>query len=220
MFNSIINGTLSLSSVSICIISAIILGMIISFVYMKTTKYSKNFAITIVMLPLLVGVVMMMVNGNLGTSIAILGAFGLVRFRSIPGTSKEIATVFWTMAVGLAIGMGQIFFAGLITAIIAILVFILSYTKFGESDNKPRILNIAIPEDLDYDEVFDEIFNKYTKKYELIKVNTADLGSIYELRYEVVMNNNVKEKDFIDELRVRNGNLKISMHRQKMEEVL
>ncbi len=220
MFNSIINGTLSLSSVSICIISAIILGMIISFVYMKTTKYSKNFAITIVMLPLLVGVVMMMVNGNLGTSIAILGAFGLVRFRSIPGTSKEIATVFWTMAVGLAIGMGQIFFAGLITAIIAILVFILSYTKFGESDNKPRILNVAIPEDLDYDEVFDEIFNKYTKKYELIKVNTADLGSIYELRYEVVMNNNVKEKDFIDELRVRNGNLKISMHRQKMEEVL
>lgn len=220
MFNSIINGTLSLSSVSICIISAIILGIIISFVYMKTTKYSKNFAITIVMLPLLVGVVMMMVNGNLGTSIAILGAFGLVRFRSIPGTSKEIATVFWTMAVGLAIGMGQIFFAGLITAIIAILVFILSYTKFGESDNKPRILNVAIPEDLDYDEVFDEIFNKYTKKYELIKVNTADLGSIYELRYEVVMNNNVKEKDFIDELRVRNGNLKISMHRQKMEEVL
>ena len=220
MFNSIINGTLSLSSVSICIISAIILGMIISFVYMKTTKYSKNFAITIVMLPLLVGVVMMMVNGNLGTSIAILGAFGLVRFRSIPGTSKEIATVFWTMAVGLAIGMGQIFFAGLITAIIAILVFILSYTKFGESDNIPRILNVAIPEDLDYDEVFDEIFNKYTKKYELIKVNTADLGSIYELRYEVVMNNNVKEKDFIDELRVRNGNLKISMHRQKMEEVL
>ena len=220
MFNSIINGTLSLSSVSICIISAIILGMIISFVYMKTTKYSKNFAITIVMLPLLVGVVMMIVNGNLGTSIAILGAFGLVRFRSIPGTSKEIATVFWTMAVGLAIGMGQIFFAGLITAIIAILVFILSYTKFGESDNIPRILNVAIPEDLDYDEVFDEIFNKYTKKYELIKVNTADLGSIYELRYEVVMNNNVKEKDFIDELRVRNGNLKISMHRQKMEEVL
>lgn len=220
MFNSIINNTLTLSSVSVCTISAIVLGFIISWVYMKTTKYSKNFAITIVMLPLLVGVVMMMVNGNLGTSIAILGAFGLVRFRSIPGTSKEIATVFWTMAVGLAIGMGQILFAGLITIIIAALVFVLSFTKFAEDSTSPRILNIAIPEDLDYDEVFDKIFEKYTKKHELVKVNTADLGSIYELRYEVVMNKDVKEKDFIDELRIRNGNLKISMHRQKIEEVL
>jgi hypothetical protein len=135
MFNSIItNGTLTISSVLICILVDIILGVIISFVHMKTSRYTKNFIITLSILPLLVSVVMMMVNGNLGTSVAILGAFGLIRFRSLPGNSREIASVFWAMAIGLAVGMGQIYFAILITAMISVLLIIFYKTKFG-SDN-------------------------------------------------------------------------------------
>ena len=212
MFNSVISSEgLTLSSTLICAVSAIILGLVIALVHMKTSKYSKNFIVTLTILPILVSIVMMMVNGNLGTSIAILGAFSLIRFRSMPGNSKEIASVFFAMAIGLAVGMGQIFFAGLITLIICFLLLVLHSIKFGES-NIEKILDITIPEDLDYDGVFDDLFSKYLKNYELIKIKTTNLGSLYELSYNIKLNDNVKLQNFINELRVRNGNLKISIH--------
>ncbi len=220
MFNSVIDSTLTLSSVSICIVVGLILGLIISYVHMLTSKYSKNFVITLAILPVLVAVVMMMVNGNLGTSVAILGAFGLVRFRSLPGTSKEIASVFWAMAIGLAVGMGQVIFASIITVLIGIVLVFLNKTNFGEEKNKPKILNIAIPEDLDYIDVFKDIFDKYVNSYEIIKVNTANLGSIYEIRYEVVLKKDIKEQDFINDLRIKNGNLKISLHMARNDDAL
>src|SRR5574344_448166 len=134
MFNSIINnGSLTITSVLICIISAIILGIIIAFVHMRTSRYSKNFIITLSILPLLVSVVMMMVNGNLGTSVAVLGAFSLIRFRSLPGNSREIASIFWAMGIGLSIGMGQIYFATLITLVVGLILLLFYKTKFGEN---------------------------------------------------------------------------------------
>ena len=221
MFNSVIESTgLTFTSTLICSISAIILGILIALVHLKTTKCSKNFIITLSVLPILVSVVMMMVNGNLGTSIAILGAFSLIRFRSMPGNSKEIVSVFFAMAIGLSIGMGQIFFAVLITFMIGLLLIILNYIKFGEDMKNDKILDITIPEDLDYDNVFEDIFTKYLQKYELIKIKTTNLGSLYELKYSISLNKDVKLQDFIDELRVRNGNLKISIHKDIEGEML
>ena len=221
MFNSVISSTgLTLTSTLICSVSAIILGIIIALVHMKTSKYSKNFIITLSVLPILVSIVMMMVNGNLGTSVAILGAFSLIRFRSMPGNSKEILSVFFAMAIGLSIGMGQVIFAGLITIMISLLILLLNYIKFGESNNNDKILDITIPEDLDYDNIFEDLFSKYLKKYELLKIKTTNLGSLYELKYNIILNNDVKMQEFINELRVRNGNLKISIHKDEEGECL
>lgn len=221
MFNSVIASTgLTITSTIICLISAILLGIVIALVHMKTSKYSKNFIITLSILPILVSVVMMMVNGDLGTSVAILGAFSLIRFRSMPGNSKEIASVFWAMAIGLSIGMGQIWFAVLVTAVVGLLILLYDSINFGENMNIEKVLDITIPEDLDYDTVFDDLFKKYLKSYELLKVKTTNLGSLYELKYNITLNKNEKEQEFINELRVRNGNLKISIHKNMGEEML
>ena len=221
MFNSVIeSGGLSLNSALICIFSGVVLGVIIAFVHMKSSKYSKNYIITLAILPLLVSTVMIMVNGNLGTGVAIAGAFSLVRFRSMPGNSREIVSVFWAMAVGIAIGMGQIVFDILVTIVVALLFLIFYSTGFGEEKYRYKVLDIVIPEDLNYDEMFEEIFKKYSEKYELLRIKTTNLGSLYELKYEVSLKQGVKEKDFIDELRVKNGNLKVSIHKDEKEEML
>src|SRR5574344_831553 len=220
MFNSIISGTLTLTSVLICIIAAIILGVIIAFVHMKTSQYTKNFVITLSILPLLVSVVMMMVNGNLGTSVAILGAFSLIRFRSLPGNSREIASIFWSMRIGLSIGMGQIYFAALITFIVSILMLFFYKTKFGENNSNEQELKIIIPEDLDYENVFDEVLKKYTDSYSLTKIETINMGSLFELKYIVKLKKEVNSRDFINDLRIRNGNLKINLKDPFLDEVL
>lgn len=213
MFNSIFDVTesLSIGSVLLCFGISIVLGLIVAFTHMKTGKYSKNFVITLTILPLLVQVVMMMVNGNLGTSVAVLGAFSLIRFRSLPGNSREIASIFLSMAIGLSIGMGQILFAILITVIICLVIIILMYTNFGETKDIVKILKITIPEDLDYTDVFDDIFIKFTKDINLEQVKTTNMGSMFELKYSVKLLKNINEKEFIDTLRCRNGNLTISL---------
>ncbi len=221
MFESILSsttGTLSVSTSLICMGASLVLGLAIALVHMWTSKYSKSFVISLAILPALVQVVMMMVNGNLGTSVAILGAFGLIRFRSMPGTAKEIVSVFFAMAIGLATGMGHVLFATYVTAIISILIVILSKTKFGEKNNDEKRLKIVLPEELDYNEIFKDIFENYTKFYRTEKVKTINMGSMYELTYNVVLKDQSKEKEFIDKLRVRNGNLAISM--QRVEEGL
>jgi hypothetical protein len=220
MFNSIINGTLTLGSVSICILIDIVLGLFISYIHMKTSVYSKNFIVTLAILPLLVSVVMMMVNGNLGTSVAILGAFSLIRFRSLPGNSREIASVFWAMAIGLAVGMGQIYFAIIVTLVISLLLILFYKTQFGDVTINEQTLKIIIPEDLDYNHIFDEIFNKYCNSYKLVKVETTNLGSLFELKYNVILKTNTNEQDFINDLRIKNGNLKISLHEPSVSEML
>ena len=218
MFESILSsttGTLSVSTSLICMGASLILGLAIALVHMWTSKYSKSFVISLAILPALVQVVMMMVNGNLGTSVAILGAFGLIRFRSMPGTAKEIVSVFFAMAVGLATGMGHVLFAAYVTLIISALILILFKTKFGEKSSSEKKLKIVLPEELDYNDVFKDIFEEYTKSCTTDKVKTINMGSMYELTYNVVLKEPNKEKEFIDKLRVRNGNLTISMYRQE-----
>lgn len=212
MLHSIFTGigsSIELTSLLVCIGCSIFLGVIIAFTYRSTGKYSKNFLITLSMLPLLVEAVIIMVNGNLGTSVAILGAFSLVKFRSLPGTSKEILCVFFAMTVGLACGMGHIFYATIITFVGCVLILLFSKVNIFEMTGAVRELRILMPENLDYTDVFDDIFKKYTSKVELEKVKTTNMGSLFDLRYRVTMKSKANEKKFIDELRVRNGNLKI-----------
>ena len=218
MFTSIFENTaatLSVVDALICMASSIILGLIVALTHTLTKKYSKNFIITLVILPLLVQVVIMMVNGNLGTSVAILGAFGLIRFRSAPATSREILSVFFAMAIGLSIGMGHIIFAAIFTLVTSLTTLLLSKTKIGETKNK-QSLKILIPEDLDYTTVFDEILRKYTNTYETKKVKTTNLGSMYEITYDIELKEK-NEKEFIDELRTKNGNLTITLNHELKE---
>lgn len=221
MFTSVLNtagGSLTIAGALVCTVASIVLGLAISYMYINEGKCTKNFAITLVILPVLVQVVIMMVNGNLGTSVAILGAFSLVRFRSVPGTSKEICCVFFAMAVGLATGMGYIGFAVIITAIVCALFLILSKTSFGESDHGEKHLKVIIPEQLDYTEIFDDLFKQYTKKASLEKVKTTHLGSMFELHYKIELKDMKEEKKFIDELRCRNGNLTIMCSRPQLSQ--
>ncbi len=207
MLNSVLDG--SVMSIIWCLLSALVLGFVISFTYRLTLKYSKNFLITISLLPLIVCSVIIMVNGNLGTSVAVLGAFSLIRFRSMPGNSKEILIVFLSMSIGLSLGMGQLVFACILTAFF--LIGIVLYTKVSlfERNSKEKILKIIIPENLDYEKVFDDIFTKYTSKFSLEMVKTTNMGSLFDLSYNIILKKDVSEQEFIDELRIRNDNLKI-----------
>ena len=193
---------------------ALILGLIIAITHKVTSRYSKNFLVTITILPILVASVILVVNGNLGMGVAVAGAFGLVRFRSIAGTSKEILSIFFAMAIGLAIGAGYLVLAIVITLISSLSIILLEKTNIFEGNNNDKYLRITIPENIDYTEVFNDILDKYTCKYKLEQVKTTNLGSMFELKYLVNLNNNTNEKEFIDELRVKNGNLKISLSGQ------
>ena len=221
MFNSIFDSTttgLSITTGLICAAVALVLGIVIAITHMKTSQATKGFLTTLATLPLLVMAVMIMINGNLGTSIAILGAFSLIRFRSIQGQAKDLLSVFFAMMVGLACGMGHILFAVVITVIAVVAILIFSYTHFLEPNKKQRVLKIVVPEDLDYEEVFDEIFQKYTSHTELTRMKTMNMGSLYKLTYDITMKGGVKEKEFLDEIRIKNCNLKVLLSHPCMEE--
>lgn len=221
MFNSIFDSTttgLSITTGLICAAVALVLGIVIAITHMKTSQTTKGFLTTLATLPLLVMAVMIMINGNLGTSIAILGAFSLIRFRSIQGQAKDLLSVFFAMMVGLACGMGHILFAVVITLIAVIAILIFSFTHFLEPNKKQRVLKIVVPEDLDYEEVFDEIFQKYTSHAELTRMKTMNMGSLYKLTYDITMKGGVKEKEFLDEIRIKNCNLKVLLSHPCMEE--
>lgn len=221
MFNSIFDSAttgLSITTGLICAAVALVLGIVIAITHMKTSQTTKGFLTTLATLPLLVMAVMIMINGNLGTSIAILGAFSLIRFRSIQGQAKDLLSVFFAMMVGLACGMGHILFAVVITVIAVVAILIFSYTHFLEPNKKQRVLKIVVPEDLDYEEVFDEIFQKYTSHAELTRMKTMNMGSLYKLTYDITMKGGVKEKEFLDEIRIKNCNLKVLLSHPCMEE--
>lgn len=194
-----------------------VLGVVISFTYMKTGKVSKNFARTLIILPILVCVVMTMVNGNLGTSVAIVGAFGLIRFRSLQGSSRDIAFIFFAMTAGLTCSMGYLVFAAMITVFVCVVLFVLQLVHYGEKRTEEKDLRITIPENLDYTNIFQEIFEEYTKEHKLIQVKTTNMGSLYELRYHTSLKDNNREKEFLDALRCRNGNLTVILGRTDME---
>lgn len=217
MLTSITASGLTIPSMLICSAASIILGLIIAIVHSRTSTYTKNFAITLVILPILVQAVMMIVNGNLGTGIAILGAFSLVRFRSIPGTSREIVSVFFAMAVGLATGTGFIWFAAILTAIISLLLILFHAFNFFGTESSSQTLKITIPEDIDHVEAFQAIFDKYGVVAKVEKIKTKNMGSLFELTYAVTLPETVNRKEFINDLRVKNNNLAIALYESKLE---
>jgi uncharacterized membrane protein YhiD involved in acid resistance len=157
--------------------------------------------------------VIMLVNGNVGTGVAVMGAFSLVRFRSVAGSAREILVIFLSMALGIATGMGYLGMAAMAMLIVGLIQMILVLTPYGEKGNSTKELKITIPENLDYSGIFDDLFEKYAKKIELVQVKTTNMGSLYELRYHVNLRDRTQEKSLIDELRCRNGNLNISCGR-------
>jgi len=183
-------------------------------------SYSKNFVVTLALLPLIVQLVIMLVNGNIGAGIAVMGVFNLVRFRSIPGSAKDIGSVFLAMAIGLATGMGYVTLAILFFVVIAVFVLALSVLRFGSGNEHERELKITIPETLDYDGLFDDLFQKYTRSAQLYRVKTTNMGTLYELDYHVVLKTERIPKEFLDELRCRNGNLNIVCGRVTSKEAL
>lgn len=223
MFNTIFDTTatsLDIKSILLASAAAILLGLVIAFTHLKTSRTTKNFLITLTILPLLVEVVMLMVNGSLGTSIAILGAFSLIRFRSIAGNSKEISSVFLAMAIGLALGMGHLLFATVFTIIAISVIFLLSKTNIFNLSAQPQTLQITVPEDLDYTKLFDDIFKKYTTFAELVRSNTTNMGSLYQLTYDVCLKKSTNEKEFLDALRVKNSNLKVLLSHVSKEAMI
>lgn len=202
------------SNFVLCVGAALIIGMFIALVYTYKTKYTKSFVVTLATLPSVVCMIIMMVNGSLGVGVAVAGAFSLVRFRSIPGTAKEIGAIFIAMGTGLAAGMGYIGYAFLFAIIVNTMILIYTASSIGDSKSSQRTMRITIPEDLDYTDVFDDLFNRYTSDSQLLSVKTASMGSLFKLTYDVMLTNIEKEKEFIDELRCRNGNLEIIMAKQ------
>lgn len=210
MFTSILNTYgLSLWTALACTGTSLVFGLLVSLMVRARERCSKNFAISLALLPMLVQAVIMMVNGNLGTSVAVVGTFSLVRFRSLPGSSREILGIFFAMAVGLATGMGQLGFALCITLAVGLSLLLLSRSSFGEPRNSEKLLRITVPEDLDYTTAFDDLFATFTRQAQLTRVKTTSLGSLFELQYLVALKDPGQEKSFLDALRCRNGNLTI-----------
>lgn len=198
----------------LCTIISLALGAVIAFSFSIKQKKSKSFIMTLALLPVIVQVVIMLVNGNLGTGVAVMGAFSLVRFRSIPGNARDICGIFLSMAVGLATGTNHLVLAAIFTGVVCLISVIYTLSPFGEKKNTDKELTITIPESLDYTEVFDDIFDVYTKKSELISVKTTNMGSLFKLKYEITLKEGANEKQLIDELRCRNGNLEIMCTRK------
>lgn len=216
IFDTELTSVISVPDFLLCIGVSLVIGLIIAFSYMYKTRYTKSFVVTLALLPAVVCVVIMMVNGNVGTGVAVAGAFSLVRFRSVPGTAKEIGTLFLAMGAGLIAGMGYLGFAVLFAIILCVIFVLYSQLDFGSKKIVAtyKTLGITIPEDLDYSGVFDEIFSTYTKTYELTNVKTTNMGSLFRLTYDIVLKDAAKEKEFIDKLRCKNGNLEINISKQ------
>lgn len=210
-------STITLTDFLLCIGTSLVIGLVLALSYMFKSRYTKSFIVTLSLLPSVVCVVIMMVNGNVGAGVAVAGAFSLVRFRSVPGNAKEITMLFLAMGAGLISGMGYVGFALLFTAIMCVACITYNSMDFGAKRNAAiyKTLNITIPEDLDYTNVFESILQNYADRYELIKVKTTNMGSLFRLTYNLTLKNPEKEKEMIDALRCRNGNLEIIVSRQE-----
>lgn len=220
MFSSILTGELTLVNFLICIGVAFVLGLVVALVHSKTAKTSSNFVTTLAVLPTLVAMAILLVNGNLGAGVATVGVFSLVRFRSIPGNSRSLLAVFFAMAIGLAVGTGYVVFAALFTVIIGLIIFILNLLNFGTSGVVEKKLVVVVPEDLDYTDIFDDVFDQFTTSHYLQKTKTTNMGSLFQLTYRIIEKPDINEKRFIDKIRVKNGNLKVSLSQPTEEEEL
>lgn len=217
VFSSVLAGVesaavdISATGFSACCAASLVLGAAVACIYMLRHTYSKNFVVTLALLPVIVQMVIMLVNGNIGAGIAVIGVFNLVRFRSIPGSAKDIGSVFLAMAVGLATGMGFIGLAVLFVAVVAVanLVYVLS--PFGGKARIDKTLRIVVPEDFEYEGAFDGVLSRFASEHELVSVETTNMGSLYQLEYRVRLLRDGEQKKLLDEMRCHNGNLKVSL---------
>lgn len=217
LFDSDLTAVISVPDFLLCLGTALVLGLLMAFAYLFRARYTKSFVVTLALLPAVVCVVIMMVNGNVGTGVAVAGAFSLVRFRSVPGTAKEICMLFLSMGTGLIVGMGYLGFAVLFTVVLCAVFLLYNRLGFGAEKNAAsyQSLSVTIPEDLDYTGAFDDIFQTYTSAFELVQVKTTNMGSMFRLTYHITLRDPAKGKEMIDQLRCRNGNLEISICRQE-----
>lgn len=204
-------GDISVTGTLIAMACALIYGLVISFTYIKTSEknVSQSFVVTVSMLPAILTVIIMFVGSNVARAFSLAGTLSIIRFRSAPGDPKDIGYIFFAIAAGLASGVGLYGYGALFVGIMCVFMVLVHIAKFGKPSDVCKNLKITIPEDLDYDGVFNDIMERYTKSYELSRIKTTDLGSLYELTYSVKMPGAVNEKEFIDRLRTRNGNLPI-----------
>ena len=217
LFDSDLTTVISVTDFLLCLGFSLVLGLVIAFAYMYRTRYTKSFVVTLALLPAVVCVVIMLVNGNVGTGVAVAGAFSLVRFRSVPGTAKEICMLFLAMGAGLIAGMGYLGFGVLFTLVMCVFFVLYNLLDFGEKKNAAtfKTFTITIPEDLDYTGAFTDIFDRYTRSHALVRVKTTNMGSMFKLTYNVELADTAREKEMIDQLRCRNGNLEIAVSRQE-----
>ncbi|MBR5144081.1 MAG: DUF4956 domain-containing protein [Clostridia bacterium] len=217
IFDSEYSSVISLGDFMLCIGVALVLGILLALAFAYKSRFTKSFVTALALLPAIVCVVIMMVNGNIGAGVAVAGAFSLVRFRSAQGTAREITAIFMAMGSGLVCGMGYLAYATLFTVIMCVLFAIYNRFDLGASTKfaVAKTLKITIPEDLDYTNVFDDIFTEYTSECNLIKVKSTNMGSMFRLEYNIILRDGSKEKEFIDKLRTRNGNLEIMVSREQ-----
>jgi len=217
LFDSDLVSVISVTDFLLCLGFSLVLGLVMAFAYMYRTRYTKSFVITLALLPAVVCVVIMLVNGNVGTGVAVAGAFSLVRFRSVPGTAKEICTLFLAMGAGLIAGMGYLGFAVLFTLVMCVMFVLYNRLDFGSKKNSEtfKTFAITIPEDLDYSGIFDDIFAEYTLSHDLVRVKSTNMGSMFKLTYNVMLRDVTREKEMIDKIRCRNGNLEITVSKQE-----
>ncbi|AGU78970.1 DUF4956 domain-containing protein [Streptococcus intermedius] len=219
LFNDVFTGTtINPASMFGAIGVGLVLGLILAKVYQYKTIYSKSFMMTLVMLPTLIAIVIFLVNGSLGAGVAVMGAFSLIRFRSAPGGAKELLAIFLAMTIGIAVGMGYLIFASVFTIIMSVVMLLLETVNFGQMKHSMRQVTVVIPESLDYEMVFDDIFQKATNYVELANVKTSDMGSLFKIKYIVQLNGTMTEKELMDALRTRNGNLEIAISRYVTKE--
>ena len=220
MLDSIIDIQITLPVFIICTAASLALGLGTALLCMYKSRYTQSFVVTLAMLPAVVQVVIMLVNGNIGAGVAVAGAFSLVRFRSAPGSAREIGMIFLAMAIGLATGMGYVALAVIFFAVMAAFVLLLTVLRFGGGNEYERELKITIPETLDYEGLFDDLFQKHTRSAQLYRVKTSNMGTLYEVDYHIVLKTERIPREFLDELRCRNGNLNIVCGRVTTKEAL
>ena len=220
MFNCVIPAVMTVSAFLICVMAALVLGLLTALVFSFRSEHSGNLPFALVLVPPIVTLVIMMVNGNIGAGLGVAGALSLIRFRSAPGTARELSGLFTGTAIGLACGMGYVGIAALFFLIVAVTVLTLTLLRFGETSRSFRHLKVTIPENLDYDGLFDDLFEKYTTSHELVRVKTTNMGTLYELTYDINLRGGDVSKEFMDELRCRNGNLNIICGRESDKDML
>ena len=209
LLGSVAASSVSLGTTLLCGVISLVLGMGVAFLHQWKNHSNKGFLVTLALMPLMVQAIIALVNGNLGTGVAVMGAFSLVRFRSLPGTAREIGSIFFAMAIGLATGMGYLAYAVVFLILAGGATLLLESSHFGAPKQTERELKITIPENLDYEGIFDDLFSLYTNGAELQRVKTTNMGSLYELTFSVRLKGSVIQKEFLDQLRSRNGNLNI-----------